>query len=96
MTNYWEIIERPLVSEKSIAGADRGKYVFRVKLTANKVQIRQAIESLYKVKVKDVNTMRVRGKTRRIGRFPEGRTTDWKKAIVTLAPGERIDVLENV
>ena len=96
MSEYWEIIEKPLVSEKSIASADKGRYMFRVKLGANKVQIRRAIEALYKVRVVNVNTMRVRGKKKRMGRSGEGSTSNWKKAIVTLAPGQRIDILEGV
>jgi large subunit ribosomal protein L23 len=96
VAEYFEVIEKPIVSEKSMKGAPRGKYAFRVNPKANKIEIRSAIEQYYKVKVKAVNTMTVKGKSRRIGRFPEGRTSDWKKAVVTLAPGERIDILEGV
>lgn len=96
MAEYYEVIERPIVSEKSMKGAAAGKYAFRVSRKANKIEIRSAIEQHYKVKVKGVNTMMVKGKKRRIGRFPEGQTSDWKKAIVTLAPGERIEILEGV
>ena len=96
MAEYYEIIERPIVSEKSMKAAGAGKYAFRVNAKANKIEIRRAVEQYYKVKVRSVNTMMVKGKKRRIGRFPEGQTSDWKKAIVTLAPGERIEILEGV
>jgi len=95
MREYWDVLERPLVSEKSMMLADAGRYVFRCKLEANKIEIRKAVETLYKVKVVDISTMRVRGKVRRVGRWV-GKTVAWKKAIVTLAPGQRIDILEGI
>jgi large subunit ribosomal protein L23 len=95
MREYWDVLERPLVSEKSMMLSDAGRYVFRCKLEANKIEIRKAVETLYKVKVVDISTMRVRGKVRRVGRWV-GKTVAWKKAIVTLAPGQRIDILEGV
>lgn len=67
------------------------KYVFEVNKRANKTEIRKAIEQAYKVKVKDVNTMIMSGKWRRV-RFKPGKTPDWKKAIVTLRQGDKIDV----
>ena len=72
---------------------EQGKYTFRVSLKATKVQIRQAVEQIFKVKVQSVNTMRYEGKLKRMGRS-EGRRSDWKKAIVTLKPGESIELFE--
>lgn len=96
MRNPYEIIERPLVTEKSINGASQGKYTFRVRKDANKLEIASAIAEIFQVKVADVNTMIVKGKKRRLGRHPEGKTADWKKAVVTLQPGFTIDVFEGM
>ena len=91
------IIQRPLVTEKSMNQAEaepRHKYHFRVRPDANKIDIRRAIEALFNVKVQKVNTMMVRGKVRqRTMRHRAGHTEHWKKAIVTLAPGDRIEVI---
>jgi len=92
----YEVIERPLVTEKSIAGAEGGKYTFRVRKNVNKIEIGRAVEQIFNVKVADVNTMTVRGKKKRLGRYPEGRTADWKKAIVTLRPGYKIEIFEGM
>lgn len=88
-----EILIRPIVTEKSTALMEQGKYTFRVPLQATKIQIRQAVEQIFKVKVQSVNTMRYEGKLKRMGRT-EGRRSDWKKAIVTLQPGETIELFE--
>jgi len=72
---------------------EEGKYTFRVPLTATKIQIRQAVEEVFKVKVQAVNTIRYEGKLKRLGRT-QGRRSDWKKAIVTLKPGESIELFE--
>lgn len=96
MSDPYEIIERPLLSEKSVAGAGLGKYTFRVRKDANKIEIGKAIEKVFNVKVGGVNTMIVKGKKKRLGRHPEGRTADWKKAIVTLKPGYKIEVFEGM
>ncbi len=90
-----DIIIRPIVTEKSMAYLQEGRYVFRVPLKANKTQIKDAVEEIFNVKVKSVNTMRVRGKMKRMGRHV-GRTPDWKKAIVTLQPGETIELFEGI
>ncbi|MGE5578044.1 MAG: 50S ribosomal protein L23 [Syntrophothermus sp.] len=88
------IIKRPLVTEKSTRLIqDQNKYTFEVALTANKTEIKQAIEEIFKVTVTNVTTMRVLGKTKRMGRY-EGKRPDWKKAIVTLKPGDRIEAFE--
>ncbi|NCO32773.1 MAG: 50S ribosomal protein L23 [Armatimonadetes bacterium] len=84
------LIERPMITEKSVIGARKGKYTFKVHPDANKIEIHKAIEEKFKVKVLKVNTINVPGKKKRMGRFPEGRTASWKKAIVTLAPGQKI------
>lgn len=96
MKDPYLIIQRPLLTEKSMDLSHHGKYTFRVATDANKIEIRQAIERVYNVNVVKVNTMMVRGKKRRVGRFPEGRTSNWKKAIVTLAPGQTIQVFEGL
>ncbi|NUQ71101.1 MAG: 50S ribosomal protein L23 [Chthonomonadales bacterium] len=96
MKDPYIIIERPLLTEKSMDLSHAGKYTFRVALDANKIEIAQAIEAIFKVKVEKVNTLRVRGKKRRMGRMPEGRTSDWKKAIVTLRPGQTITLFEGL
>ncbi|MDI3281098.1 MAG: 50S ribosomal protein L23 [Bacillota bacterium] len=88
-----EVIKRPLVTEKSAALGAENKYTFVVAPTANKTEIKRAVETIFKVKVQEVHTMRVRGKRRRMGRF-EGRRPHWKKAVVTLRAGDRIELFE--
>jgi len=85
-----DIVLYMLQTEKSTREAKWNKYTFAVHPQANKIQIRNAIEKIYNVKVKDVNTIIVPGKKRRIGRF-EGKRPDWKKAIVTLKEGFKIE-----
>ena len=79
-----DILIKPLVTEKTTALMEERKYTFRVPLAATKVEIRQAVEQIFKVKVQAVNTMRYEGKMKRLGRT-QGRRSDWKKAIVTIA-----------
>ena len=94
--NAHQIILRPLVTEKStLQKEDSNQLSFEVAKTANKVEIARAVESLFKVKVDDVRTMRVSGKNKRRGRVL-GKRRDWKKAIVRLAPGARIEFFEGV
>lgn len=88
-----DILIRPIVTEKSTALMEQGKYTFRVPLAATKIQIRQAVEQIFKVKVQAVNTMRYEGKLKRMGRT-QGRRSDWKKAVVTLKQGEAIELFE--
>ena len=96
MSNPRQIILMPLVSEKnSNLRADQNKYVFRVKMKANKLQIKNAVQELFKVNVEQVTTMRMAGKPKRLGRF-EGRRPDWKKAVVRLRKGETIELFDNV
>ena len=78
-----EIIVRPVVTEKSNDELQAGKYTFEVNKKATKIEIAKAVEKLFEVKVLNVNTMTVRGKTKR-DRYKEGKTPDWKKAIVTI------------
>lgn len=94
MKSPYDIIKRPLVTEKSTdLKAKENKYTFCVDIFANKVQIAKALEEIFKVKVLKVNTMKVRGKKKRVG-VHQGRTPDWKKAIVTLKPGDSIEFFE--
>jgi large subunit ribosomal protein L23 len=91
-----KIIQMPLVSEKSTnLRARENKYVFRVDRGANKLQIKRAVEELFKVKVEEVTTMMMHGRPKRLGRF-EGRRPDWKKAIIKLKKGEVIELFEAV
>ena len=78
-----KIIIRPVVTEKSNDELQQGKYTFEVNKKATKVQIANAVEKLFEVKVLKVNTMTVKGKTKRVG-YHVGKTSDWKKAIVTI------------
>ncbi len=86
------VVQRPLISEKSYAAVAAGKYVFRVRREANKREIARAVAEAFKVDVITVNTMRVPGKERRRGRT-RGFQADWKKAIVTLKEGQKIENL---
>lgn len=87
----YRTIEKPLVTEKSVALASQNKYVFRVSPKTNKVEVRKAIEKLYDVKVKDVRVLNVVGKKRQVGRF-QGWKPGFKKAIVTLEKGHSIEI----
>ena len=91
VSNARDVLLRPVISEKSYRLADDGKYTFVVAPDANRTQIRQAVEEVFKVKVTGVNTLNRPGKRRRT-RFGWGKRADTKRAIVSLAEGERIDV----
>ncbi|HHX24785.1 MAG: 50S ribosomal protein L23 [Tepidanaerobacteraceae bacterium] len=84
MKNPHDIIIRPWITEKTMDMKEERKYVFVVDKRSNKTEIKNAIESIFGVKVLRVNTINMRGKNRRMGRF-EGKRPDWKKAIVTLS-----------
>lgn len=88
----WQVIVRPLITEKNTNQVAEGKYTFQVAREANKIQIREAVEKIFKVDVTDVNVINVRGKERGIGRR-KGISPNWKKAIVTLKPDQRIEDL---
>ncbi len=90
-----QVIIRPVVSEKSFVQAEIGKYTFRVHSDAHKTQIRQAIEQLFDVKVRDVRTVSVKSKPKRRGVYA-GRTRTWKKAIVQLQPGDTIPIFQGL
>ena len=94
--NLYEVIRRPLVTEKSSIDRDANNTVtFAVDPRANKVEIRRAVEQIFGVRVVDVHTMRMPRKTRRVGRYA-GRRPEWKKAIVKLAENESIEFFEGV
>jgi large subunit ribosomal protein L23 len=91
-----EIVHGPVITEKgTLVNEQANQVIFRVHPHANKVEIRRAVETLFKVKVEKVRTSRQLGKVRRVGRHL-GRRPDWKKAYVTLAEGSRIDFFEGV
>jgi len=90
--NYRDIILAPVITEKSSRIAETGnRIVFKVRKDANKTQIKQAIEKIYNVKVTKVNTLNVKPKKKRVGRY-EGTTSAYKKAIITLAEGSNIEL----
>jgi large subunit ribosomal protein L23 len=91
MKSEHEIVKALVRTEKSTVDEPRGKYLFLVEKASNKIQIKNAVEKIYKVKVISVNTMISRGKLRRV-RYQVGKTPDLKKAIVTLKQGQKIDV----
>jgi large subunit ribosomal protein L23 len=94
MKEVYEIIRRPLVTEKSTQQKEASRqYVFEVNRKANKNEIQSAVERLFKVKVLEVRTCNVLGKVKRLGR-KYGKRPDWKKAIVTLKEGDRIEFFE--
>lgn len=95
MMNY-DVIKRPVITEKTnIQKEEANQVTFEVDPKANRVQIKRAVEEIFKVRVAGVRTSHVRGKTTQRGRIV-GKKKDWKKAIVTLLPGERIDFFEGV
>ena len=83
-----EIIIKPVVTEKSVDLMQENKYCFRVAKDANKIEIKNAIEEIFKVTVINVNTVNVHGKMKRMGRT-QGKTASWKKAVVTLTEGSK-------
>ena len=92
--NVWDVLRKPRITEKGTMLAEQSKYVFEVHPEANKMQIKDAVQRAFKVKVTAVNVMRVPGKTRRWKRFYT-QQSDWKKAVVTLEPGQRIEFFES-
>jgi large subunit ribosomal protein L23 len=92
----YDIIRKPLITEKTTIQKEVANQVtFEVDRRANRVEIRRAIEQLFNVRVSQVRTMQIKGKRKRRGRII-GKRRDWKKAVVTLMPGERIDFFEGV
>jgi large subunit ribosomal protein L23 len=96
MKDLSQVVRRPLVTERGAAMRERdNKVVFEVHPDANKHEIKRAIEHFFGVSVEDVRTMNMHGKVKRLGRYA-GRRPDWKKAIVTLAEGDNIDLFDQV
>jgi len=93
MRNPHEVLIKPVVSEKTTGLMEENKYTFQVDKNANKIEIKHAVETIFKVDVTDVKTMNVRGKMKRQGRT-QGLTPSWKKAIVTLQSGQRLPIFE--
>jgi len=91
----YQVIRRPVITEKNTLLSEQNKYTFEVAKDANKPQIKAAVEMAFKVKVVSVNVIHVPGKMRRAGRR-RGMTPSWKKAIVTLVPGDKIELFEGV
>ena len=91
MKNSFQVIRMLLRTEKGTRQVVNDQYLFSVQRTANKIEIRKAVEELYKVKVESVNTLLMRGKLKRV-RAQQGLTPDWKKAVVTLKTGHKIDL----
>ncbi|MBM3249010.1 MAG: 50S ribosomal protein L23 [Candidatus Omnitrophica bacterium] len=91
MIDTYDLVHNLIRTEKGTILEQDGKYIFSVSMRANKIQIKKAIEDIYKVKVLSVNTMNIRGKLRRV-RTELGKTADWKKAVVTLHSGQKIEV----
>lgn len=95
MRNPHDVLIKPLVSEKSMSLMEQNKYPFEVNRDANKIEIKHAVQVLFKVTVVSITTMNVKGKMKRMGRYI-GKRPDKKKAIVTLKPGDKIEVFEGL
>jgi len=96
MKTPYDVIVEPYITEKTTELKEQqNQVVFKVALHANKIEIRKAVEALFNVKVADINVVRMNGKMKRV-RYKLGRRPDWKKALITLAPGYKIDFFEGV
>ena len=97
MTSAYDIICKPIITEQSMEATADKKYVFEVAVSANKTEIKKAIEEIFGVSVEKVNTIRMIGKKKRTGRYPEGRRANWKKAMVKLtAESKTIEFFEGM
>ena len=97
MANVYDIIIRPIITERSMADVANKKYVFEVAKDAGKVEIKNAVEAAFGVKVAKVNTLNMQGKLKRMGARPAGRRPSWKKAMVTLtADSKAIEFFEGM
>lgn len=95
MAHITDVLKKPVLTEKSMKlQAEDNKYTFDVEVTANKIEIKQAVEAMFKVKVVNVSVMNVKPKSKRVGKY-EGKTNRRRKAIVTLAEGNEINYFEN-
>ena len=95
-SSYYDLIRFPMLTEKTMEAKESyNKYAFAVDRQANKVEIKKAVEALFKVKVQSVRTLNVKGKEKRVGRNV-GRRSDWKKAVVTLKPEQKIEFFEGM
>jgi large subunit ribosomal protein L23 len=92
MKNPHDVVKGLLRTEKGASLQPQNKYLFWVEGKSNKIEIRKSVEDIYKVKVASVNTINMRGKLRRV-RYAQGKTPDWKKAVVTLKEGNKIDIV---
>ena len=96
-TTAYDIIKRPVITERSMAQTEMKRYTFEVAKTANKIETAKAIEEIFGVKVAKVNTINMDGKKKRLGMQPAGRRRNWKKAMVTLTPDSKsIELFENM
>lgn len=96
MKDARSIVRKALITEKGTALREvRNQYFFEVARDANKIEIKRAVEAIFNVKVKGVQTLQIRGKVKRQGRF-SGKRPDWKKAIVTLLPDHKIELFEQI
>ena len=94
MKNLYDVLVGPLLTEKGAAMKENeNKVLFRVSRQANKIEIKKAVEEIFKVKVDFVSTINCKGKKKRMGKY-EGRRPDWKKAIITLKEGEKLEIVE--
>ena len=97
MKSIYDVVIRPIITEQSMEQADIKKYAFEVAKDANKIEIKNAVEGIFGVKVDKVTTINVRGKEKRMGRYPAGRTAQWKKAVVKLtADSKTIEFFEGM
>ena len=97
MKNVYDIIRRPVITEQSMADVADKKYVFMVDIDSNKTEIKEAVETIFGVKVAKVNTIRMQGKVKRTGAYPAGKRADYKKAVVSLtADSKTIEFFEGM
>ena len=97
MKTAYDIIKKPVITERSMSGIAESKYVFEVATSANKVEIKKAIEEIFGVTVIKVTTINVRSKAKRTGAYPMGKTASWKKAVVKLsADSKNIELFEGM
>ena len=89
MKSVYDVVIRPIITEQSMEQADIKKYAFEVARDANKIEIKNAVEAIFNVKVEKVTTLNMQGKAKRMGRYPAGRRAAWKKAIVKLTPDSK-------